>query len=96
MENIYEFLYEHYAFPQMASVNSTQQELFNKFISKFDLSLEKQIFTYDFLSLLRMQWGVEAFAVGIHLGFELAAPYSSSDFYDSLMFLLAKLDQPVT
>lgn len=95
METIYEWLYAHYACPQMADINAEQDELLEQFIINLQLPPENRVHILDFLLMLRMQWGVKAFSAGMQLGKELAAPYSDTKFHDTLVYLLAKLDQPV-
>lgn len=96
MENIYERLCEKFAYPQMGDTRAEQNEILNQFISLLSLPEEKQSITNDLITLLRHQWAVETFALGVQLGIQLSAPFKSLDLSTALMDFLAQLDQPVS
>ena len=93
--SIYERLYRVYAFPELKALDREQDELLRKFLAITAIPEEKRLDALDFLEMLRMEWGMDAFVLGIRLGEGLATPYEGLNLRESLFNFLAKLDQPV-
>lgn len=81
MNVTYEWLYDHYAAPQMRGEG---QEALAGRIAAAARAGDGLDFG-DLLDQLRLRWGAEAFALGLQLGLHLmAAAPPPQDFFDSL------------
>ena len=84
MNSFYEWLYEHYAKPQLANsqlspVYFSQNEEWKTVAAK--LSRHDYLLTRDLMNTFRDDWGTLAFACGIQVGLSLSAdPFAAAHF----------------
>lgn len=71
MENIYEWLYDHYAEPRLEKLPEFCSRRMEPLVSL--LPEEQRLFGLDALNSLRLDWCTAAFELGIRLGVELKA-----------------------
>ena len=96
MPDLYQWLYDHYALPKLKYLESGQENILKQLSERLPLSRHQQRCLLDTGENLRLQWGTEAFALGIRFGLELAAPRSPDEDCAWLMNLLPQLDDPVS
>ena len=76
MNQFYEWLYDHYAEPryddsQFPAAYQDQKRKWNELSQT--LSDHERILILDFLSSVRLHWGTQAFACGVHIGLLLGS-----------------------
>ena len=74
MDNTYNWLYREYVLPLLSDLAEEQGRLLNDLVYSLPLTSEDHIDIYDALTLLRYEWGTEAFALGVQLGLQLTHP----------------------
>ena len=74
MDNLYQWLYDYYALPELKCLESGQENVLKQLSERLPLSRREQRCLLDTTENLRLQWGTEAFALGIRFGLELAKP----------------------
>ncbi|MDO4315772.1 MAG: hypothetical protein Q4C45_08335 [Oscillospiraceae bacterium] len=70
MENLFEWLYDHYAEPQLRVLPAFQEELLRPVIRL--APEEDRIILADQLTTLQMHWCTAAFQIGVQLGVRLS------------------------
>lgn len=78
MNDFYQWLYDHYAAPRFDdSVFSPAYQAMKRDWSAFAESLpnRERLLSYDLLNSMKLCWGTQAFAYGLHAGFSLAAGF---------------------
>lgn len=70
MENLFEWLYDHYAEPQLQVLPIFRRELLQPFLQP--APEEDQIHLADQLLALQMHWCTAAFQIGVQLGVRLS------------------------
>ena len=75
MFNIYQWLYDHYALPQLETLESGQEDILKQISAHLTLSEQERFRLLNTMENLRLQWGTETFSLGIRFGLELAAHF---------------------
>ena len=71
MENIYEWLYDHYAWPRLKTLPEFQDQRTEPLLAM--APEEQRLLCADALTALQMNWCTAAFELGVRLGVELKA-----------------------
>lgn len=95
MEDIYAFLYDSYAAPELEDMASDQEEIIRAYIQRLPIPRRERLLLRDLVSHISLQWGTEAFALGLWLGLHLTDPAGRPFDREWLMRLLQS-DPPVT
>ena len=74
MTDLYQWLYDFYALPQLKGLESSQENVLQQLSKHLPLSPREQCCLLNTVENLRLQWGTEAFVLGIRFGLELATP----------------------
>ena len=88
MDNLYQWLYDYYALPQLKGLETGQDNVLETLAARLDLPKLKRRRLLDTAENLRLQWGTESFALGIRFGLELAAPHKPDEDCSRLMDFL--------
>lgn len=75
MSDIYQWLYDHYALPQLKGLESAQDNVFEQLAGRLTLSKHEHCRLADTVESFRLQWGTEAFILGLRFGAGLAIPH---------------------
>lgn len=71
MDNLYQWLYDYYALPQLEGLASGQDAVLDQLTARLTLSRRERRSLLDIMENLRLQWGTEVFAIGVQFGREL-------------------------
>jgi len=93
--DIYTWIYEHYAVPQLRAISDKHEDIAGQFANRLGLSAGNRRRLQDMVSEMRLHWGVEVFALGVKFGRDLASPHVPDMDCGGLLYFLPKLDQPV-
>lgn len=93
--DIYTWLYEHYAVPQLRAISDKHEDIAAQFANCLGLSDKNRWRLQEIVAEMRQHWGVEVFALGVKFGRDLAAPHVPDEDCGGLLYFLPKLDQPV-
>ena len=74
MLNIYEWLFDHYALPKLRSFENSYHDALTAFAERVSLTDAERMCLYDMASTMRLDWGAEVFALGVHFGLRLNQP----------------------
>ena len=74
MENIYEWLYDHYAWPRLKNLPEFQDQRTEPLLAR--VPENQRLFCTDTLDILQTNWCTAAFELGVRLGVELKAAES--------------------
>ena len=74
MPTTYEWLFEKYVSPRVKEVAEMGDQTAEALINRLKLTDEERMAVWDTLGVLRYQWGMEVFALGLQLGVRLTAP----------------------
>ena len=74
MTNIYDWLFDHYALPKLRDVELDHNDALTAFAERAELSKKERIRLIDMVTNMRLEWGAEAFALGVRFGLRLNAP----------------------
>ncbi len=74
MDDFYPWLFDHYALPQLTALDKSGQDAAAAVAAELSLDEDGRIRMADFADGLRLQWGTEAFALGVRLGLALYGP----------------------
>lgn len=96
MKDIYTWLFERYALRRLKPLETEQQKIAAAFAGRLSLNQKNHLRFIDFTDNMRLQWGVEAFALGIRFGMRLNAPRAGVRDASSLLSFLPQLDDPVS
>lgn len=77
VENIYEWLYDHYADPLLQKTPSLHRQLVEPILD--ETPPERRLWMEDRLDTLQMEWGTAAFAAGVRLGLALGGTFAASE-----------------
>ena len=77
MENIYEWLYDHYADPLLQKTPFFPERFRAPILDA--APPERRLWMEDRLDALQMEWGTAAFAAGIRLGLALGGPSAAPE-----------------
>lgn len=94
-DNIYEWLFEHYALPQIKCIQDGQDDILMQFADRVSLTQRQRLYLADTAINMRSQWGTESFALGIQFGMALAAPRVPDEDCSTLLYFLSQLNDPV-
>ncbi len=74
MNDIYQWLYNSYAAPELKDMARDQEAILRAFAEGLSISAEDRLSLQDLSTGVRLDWGMEVFALGVRLGMALAAP----------------------
>lgn len=74
MEDIYTWLFDHYALPRMKELDSRHREAAGVCAGRLALNQENTLHFTDFTDTMRLHWGIEAFTLGVRFGLGLNGP----------------------
>lgn len=74
MDNIYEWLFDHYALPKLRRIENSCNEALTAYAERAGLSKKERLRLLDMVSNMRLEWGAEAFALGVRFGLRLNGP----------------------
>ena len=74
MSNIYEWLFDHYALPKLHRFESCYNDALTAFAERAGLSDAECLCPLDAVSNIRLEWGIEAFTLGVRFGLRLNQP----------------------
>ncbi len=74
MPTTYEWLFEKYVSPRVKEIAEMGDQTAEALINRLKLTDEERMAVWDTLGVLRYQWGMEVFALGLQLGVRLTAP----------------------
>lgn len=94
-DDLYEWLYEAYALPQICAIYDGQDDGMTEFARQVSLSQKQRLQLVDLTANMRNQWGTESFALGVQFGMQLAAPRVVDEDCKWLLKLFPQLDDPV-
>ena len=79
MPTTYEWLFEKYVSPRVKEIAEMGDQTAEALINRLKLTDEERMAVWDTLGVLRYQWGMEVFALGLQLGVRLTAPSLSME-----------------
>ncbi len=74
MPTTYEWLFEKFVSPRVKEIGEMGDQTAEALINRLKLTDEERMAVWDTLGVLRYQWGMEVFALGLQLGVRLTAP----------------------
>ena len=74
MPTTYEWLFEKYVSPRVKEIAEMGDQTAEALINRLKLTDEERMAVWDTLGVLRYQWGMEVFALGLQVGVRLTAP----------------------
>ncbi len=74
MPTTYEWLFEKYVSPRVKEIGEMGDQTAEALINRLKLTDEERMAVWDTLGVLRYQWGMEVFALGLQLGVRVTAP----------------------
>ncbi len=74
MPTTYEWLFEKYVSPRVKEIAEMGDQTAEALINRLKLTDEERMAVWDTLGVLRYQWGMEVFALGLQLGVRVTAP----------------------
>lgn len=78
MSTIYEWLYDRYALPKLRDIAEDHDTALTAFAGRVALSQKERLRLHDMVSNMRLEWGAEAFALGVRFGLRLNTPRTRS------------------
>ena len=75
MSDIFQWLYDYYALPQLDGLASGQDDVLDQLAERLPLSQRERRRMLNTVENLRLQWGTEAFVLGVRFGLDLAEPH---------------------
>ena len=96
MYDIYDWLYNNYAVPRLEPLDEGHQAAVMEFAARLDMSRKNRRHLLDLMENIRMDWGTEAFTLGVRFGLDIAMPRDLRLDPDALLQFLPQLDQPVS
>ncbi len=88
MEDLYQWLYDYYALPELRDIAGEHDTVLFAFAERASLTRIERLRLLDMVSGMRLEWGVEAFALGVRFGMELKSPRVQSRDPDWLLRFL--------
>lgn len=88
MPYIYEWLFDHYALPKLEKIRTSHNDALTAFAERTGLSKTERLRLHDMVSNMRLEWGTEAFALGVRFGLRLNGPRIQRRDPDWLMYFL--------
>ena len=89
MNDIYQWLYDSYAAPELKDMARDQEAILRAFAEGLPISADDRLSLQDLSNGVRLDWGMEVFALGVRLGMAAAAGQWLTSF-------LPQLDQTVS
>ena len=96
MDDIYEWLYEQYARPQMRDMEDRHHAALAAFAERLQLSKHPRRCLPDLGENMRLDWGTEAFFHGVQFGLRLSDTEDRPQVCAWLTDFLPQLDDPVS
>ena len=96
MKDIYVWLFDYYALPKLKPLEVKHQKFIAAAAGRLSLSQKNCLRLIDLTDNMRLQWGTEAFALGLRFGLRLNGPRSRSWDCSRLTNFLPQLDDPVS
>ena len=78
MNKTYEWLFDSYAEQNLKDIEEGHIEVLQEMAECLSLSKKERLRLQDMVSNMRLQWGTEAFALGVRFGLRLTAPQGKS------------------
>jgi len=88
MEDLYQWLYDYYALPELRDAAEEHDTVLFAFAERVSLTRKERLRLLDLVTAIRMDWGTEAFALGVRFGMELKSPRVQSREPDWLLSFL--------
>lgn len=95
MLDLYEWLFETYAMPEIYAIYEGQDDILEEFARQIPLPQKQRLRLVDLAGNMRLQWGTESFALGVRFGMQLAAPRVVDEDCKWMLKLFPQLDNPV-
>lgn len=73
MNKTYQWLFDSYAEPKLRDIEEGHREILQEMAECLSLSKKERLRLQDMVSNMRLQWGTEAFALGVRFGLRLTA-----------------------
>lgn len=96
MSDLYQWLYDHYALPELEDLMEGQDGILAEYAARASLTKRQRRCLVDMAENMRLQWGTEAFTLGVRFGQALSAPRALDADCQWLLNFLPKLDDPVS
>ena len=74
MSNIYEWLFNRYALPKLRGLENSYNDALSAFAERVSLTRKERLRLLDMASNMRLEWGMEVFALGVRFGMRLNGP----------------------
>lgn len=95
MNDIYQWLYNSYAESELKDMARDQEAILRAFAEGLPISADDRLSLQDLSTGVRLDWGMEVFALGVRLGMALAGPREPAA-GQWLTSFLPQLDQTVS
>ena len=96
MNDTYQWLYDNYAVPRLEPLDEGHQAVMTEFAARLSMSKKDRRCLLDLMENIRLEWGTEAFTLGVRFGLDLAMPRDLRLDGGGLLQFLPQLDQPVS
>ena len=96
MDDLYQWLYDHYALPELKDIMSGQDDVLSEYAARASLDKHQRRCLLDLAENMRLHWGSEVFALGVRFGRKVSAPRVSARDCRWLLSFLPQLDDPVS
>jgi len=88
MEDLYQWLYDNYVLPELQETAEEYDTILSKFAERVSLTQTDRLRLIDLVTGMRLEWGTNAFVLGIRFGMELKSPRVQSKEPDWLLRFL--------
>ncbi len=78
MDDLYQWLFDHYALPELRDTAEEHDDALSAFAERAALTRIQRLRLIDMVSNMRLEWGPEAFALGVRFGLGLHVPRARS------------------
>ena len=96
MNDIYQWLYNSYAESELKDMARDQEAILRAFAEGLPISADDRLSLQDLSNGVRLDWGMEVFALGVRLVMALAGPREPGAAGQWLTSFLPQLDQTVS
>ena len=96
MNAIYQWLYNSYAESELKDMARDQEAILRAFAEGLPISADDRLSLQDLSNGVRLDWGMEVFALWVRLGMALAGPRAPAAAGQWLTSFLPQLDQTVS
>ena len=74
MNNLYGWLYDYYVLPKLKDIERDHNDAITAYAERAGLSKVERLRLHDMVTNMRLEWGMEAFAIGVRFGLRLNNP----------------------